>query len=99
MSCWATMPVGVMFQNIREPSPLLADFQECLPRRAAKAALYHGESCSAFVSAAEELQAVLLSDRIAHLRPGFLLEYESILQEALCVFKCFSSRYICLNIC
>lgn len=74
-------------------------FKSALPCRAAKAALYHGESCSSLVSAAEELQAVLLSGRIAHLRPGFLLEYEIILQEALCIFKCFSSRYNCLNSC
>lgn len=59
--------------------------------RAAKAALYHGESCVSFVSAAEELQAILLSGTVAHLCPGFLLEYEIILQEALCVFNCFSS--------
>ncbi len=59
--------------------------------RAAKAALYHGDSCSSFVSAAEELQAVLLSGNVTHLRPGFLLEYEIVLQDALCIFTCFSS--------
>ena len=59
--------------------------------RAAKAALYHGESCGSFVSAAEELQAVLLSDRLARQCPGLLLEYEIILQEALCLFARFSS--------
>lgn len=58
--------------------------------RAAKAALYHADSCSSFVSAAEELQAVLLSGNVTHLRPGFLLEYENILQEALCIFTRFS---------
>ncbi len=61
--------------------------------RAAKAALYHGDSCSSFVSAAEELQAVLLSGNVTHLRPGFLFEYEIILQEALCTLTCFSSTY------
>ncbi|CAL5227758.1 g10777 [Coccomyxa viridis] len=59
--------------------------------KAAKAALYHGDSCSSFVSAAEELQAVLLSGNVTHLRPGFLLEYEIVLQDALCIFTCFSS--------
>ena len=62
-------------------------------RRLAKAALYNGESCARFVASAEELQAVLLSSTSAHLRPGVLLEYEALLQEANSVFACFSSRW------
>lgn len=61
--------------------------------RLAKAALYNGESCARFVGLAEELQAVLLSSTSAHLPPGFLLEYEALLQEAASVFACFSTRW------
>lgn len=35
---------------------------------------------------------MLLSEWVPHLRPGLLLEYEAILQEAICLFGSFSSR-------
>ena len=61
--------------------------------RLGKAALYHAASCARFVAAAEELQAVLLSRRAAQLRPGALLDQAAILQEARCLFACFSARH------
>ena len=66
--------------------------RESLLCRLGKAALYHSASCARFVAAAEELQAVLLSRRAAQLRPGALLDQAAILQEARCLFACFSAR-------
>ena len=37
---------------------------------------------------------MLLSRRAAQLRPGALLEHAAILQEARCLFACFSARHV-----